>query len=87
MGVLSSVYSVNVIFESPICRREYRNSQPPTPDESLSVIYLYTICSHGTEQNDSLRKPGHWAADFSIFCFLTATPIAGIASFEFLKFT
>jgi hypothetical protein len=42
----------------PVYRREYRNSQPPTPGpRSLSVMCLTTLCSpRGTVQNGSLSR-------------------------------
>jgi hypothetical protein len=35
IGVFSIVYSQNVIFDSPVCRREYWSSQPPTLTERV----------------------------------------------------
>jgi hypothetical protein len=43
MGVLLSVYSVNVIFDSPVCTREFRNSQPPTPGRAINLILALPV--------------------------------------------
>jgi hypothetical protein len=44
----------------PVYRREYRNSQPPTPGpRSLSVMYLNTICSYA-ELCETAHFPGLW---------------------------
>ena len=59
MGVLSSVYSVNIIFNSPVCRRGYGTLSHRRLTGSLSVMYLNTFVPSGTEQNGSLSKPGH----------------------------
>ena len=56
MGVLSSVYSVNVIFDSPVCRRDYRTlSYRRLTGSGTSIRFVPS----GTEQNGSLSKPGH----------------------------
>ena len=55
MGVLSSVYSVSAIFHSPVCRREYRSSQPPTPDRvAVGDLPQYDLFPRETEKNRSL---------------------------------
>jgi hypothetical protein len=42
-------------FRSPVCRREYRNSQPPTPDRvAVGDVPQYDLFPCGPEQNGSL---------------------------------
>jgi hypothetical protein len=62
IGVFSSVYSENVIVDSPVCRREYRNSQPPTPDRvAVGDVPQYDLFPCGIVQNGSLSEM--WITD------------------------